>query len=80
MKAKAKGISKFADEEKRIVDAGLGLILYTIGIVVIVTGFLKVLYYLNTIGRLLLDAYLGIWLLVGIVIFAISMWVFKARV
>ena len=40
---KSKGMSKFRDEEKMLVDAALGLVLFAFGLVLIVLGVLGII-------------------------------------
>ena len=85
---KAKTDMKFANEEKRLVDAAIGLILFTFGIVLIVMGLVSIVstaflsgYFYKTVTTAPSQYIYPLFeVIVGIVIFAFSMWAFKARV
>ena len=85
---KAKTDAKFALEEKRMVDAAIGLILFTFGLVLIVMGLVSVIstavlsgYFYKTATTAPSQYIYPLFeVIIGIVVFAFSMWVFKARV
>ncbi len=85
---KAKTNVKFADEEKRIVDAGIGLILFGLGVVLIVFGLVSVIsaavlsgYFYKTVTTAPSTYIYPLFeVIIGIIVFAFSMWVFRARV
>ena len=85
---KAKSSLKFVDEEKRAVDAAIGLILFGFGLVLIVFGLTSIIssavlsgYFYNTVTTPP-SAYLYplFEVVFGIIVFSIAMWVFKAKV
>jgi formate/nitrite transporter FocA (FNT family) len=85
---KAKDSLKFVDEEKRAVDAAIGLILFGFGLVLIVLGLTSILssavlsgYFYKTITTSP-SAYIYplFELILGIIVFSFSMWVFRVKV
>ncbi len=71
----AKGSVKFADAEKKLVDAGLAFLFLGLGLVLLALGFVQALYELTPSIQTL-----GAELIVGAVVFAVGMWVFRYRV
>jgi len=85
---KAKDSLKFVDEEKRAVDAAIGLILFGFGLVLIVLGLTSILssavlsgYFYKTITTSP-SAYIYplFEVILGIIVFSFSMWVFRVKV
>ena len=85
---KAKDSLKFVDEEKRAVDAAMGLILFGFGLVLIVLGLTSIIssavlsgYFYKTVTTPP-SAYISplFEVVFGIIVFSIAMWVFKAKV
>ncbi|MCL4376628.1 hypothetical protein M1494_03100 [Candidatus Parvarchaeota archaeon] len=85
---KAKDSLKFVDEEKRAVDAAMGLILFGFGLVLIVLGLTSIIssavlsgYFYKTVTTSP-SAYIYplFEVILGIIVFSFAMWVFKAKV
>ncbi len=85
---KAKDSLKFVDEEKRAVDAAIGLILFAFGLVLIVLGLASILssavlsgYFYKTVTTPP-SAYIYplFEVILGIIVFSFSMWVFRVKV
>lgn len=66
--------AKFAESEKKLVDAVLAFLFLGLGLVLLALGFVQALYELTPSIQ-----YLGAELVVGAVVFALGMWVFKYR-
>ncbi len=85
---KAKVDTKFAVEEKRMVDAALGLILFTFGVVLIVMGLLSVVstavlsgYFYKTITTAPSQYIYPLFeVILGIIVLSFGMWALRARV
>ncbi|MCL4398682.1 MAG: hypothetical protein M1322_00405 [Candidatus Parvarchaeota archaeon] len=85
---KAKDSLKFVDEEKRIVDAVIGLILFGLGVVLIVFGLTSILssavlsgYFYKTVTTAPSSYIYPLFeVIIGIIVFSFAMWVFKAKV
>jgi hypothetical protein len=71
----SKGISKFHEEEKKMVDVIVGSVLYGLGIVLVVLGFVVVLS--DAVPKLGFDVSE---IIVGAIVFAISVSIFKVRI
>ena len=65
---------KLEDRDKKLVDIVLGLVLYTVGVVMLALGFASVLYQLSPKIQ-----YSGAEIIIGAVIFAIGMAAFRIR-
>ncbi len=85
---KAKVDTKFALEEKRMVDAAIGLILFGFAVVLIVMGLVSITSSAATVlsSRSTVSTPASVYIyplfeiIWGIITFAFSMWVFKVRV
>ena len=85
---KAKSSLKFVDEEKRAVDAAIGLILFGLGLVLIVFGLtsiissavLSVYFYKTVTTPPSAYIYPLFEVILGIIVFSFSMWVFRAKI
>ncbi len=85
---KAKGTTKFRDEEKLLVDAALGLVLFAFGLVLVVLGVLGIINNAlissgaNTAGSGVRALYLYNLseVIIGAVVFIAGIAMFKVRV
>jgi hypothetical protein len=85
---KAKSNLRFVDEEKRAVDAAIGLILFGLGLVLIVFGLVSILstavlsgYFYKTVTTPPSSYIYPLFeVIIGIIVFSFSMWVFRAKV
>lgn len=85
---KAKTNVKFADEEKKMVDAAIGLMLFGLGVTLMVLGLISIVSsavlsgYFYSAATTTPSTYIYplFEVIIGIVVFAFSMWVFRSRV
>ncbi|MCL5009768.1 MAG: hypothetical protein M1433_02205 [Candidatus Parvarchaeota archaeon] len=73
MKANSK--STLLESEKRIIDSVLGLVLYTVGVVLLAIGFT---YYLSLLLPRI--GYAGSEIVIGAIVIGLSVAVFKSRI